>query len=571
MSSIWGPVVGPETICFQLWAPDLDELTLEIDGAEPQAMIAAGDGWFKAEAHARPGQRYRYRLADGTAVPDPASRRQDGGPHGWSVVVDTAIHDWHEKDWRGRPWTETVIQELHVGTLGGYDGVRERLDEIVDLGITAIQLMPIGTFPGSRNWGYDGVLPYALDESYGTPEQLKALIDAAHQRRLMVFLDVVYNHFGPDGNYLNSYARGFFDDTAHTPWGGAVAVERTPVATYFIDNALMWINDYRFDGLRFDAVHAIANNAFLDRMADAIRKNTPSDRHVHLILENENNDAERLGAGRYDAQWNDDFHNVMHVLLTDEVDAYYADFADNPTERLARCLSEGFVYQGEPSANHEGKRRGSPSGHLPPVRFVSFLQNHDQVGNRAFGERLINLVDTDRMKVATALLVLCPQIPLIFMGDDVAAENPFLFFTDFRGELADAVRLGRRNEFSKFPAFADPVQRENIPDPNAVDSFRRSISTPGQRAVEWRDFFRTILKLRHEYVIPRLGGSAAIGAEVIGDKAVSARWRMADGAELSIAVNLGTSPIDFPEQSGETLFSIGNASRSPGISVSIKG
>ena len=570
MNRRWGPSIGPDTTRFRLWAPDLDTLMLEIDGTGPRAMTATDEGWFEREARVRPGTRYRFRLPDGTVVPDPASRLQDGGPHGWSVLVDQGGYNWRAKDWCGRPWTQTVIQELHAGTLGGYDAIRERLDAIADLGVTAIELMPIGAFSGTKNWGYDGVLPYAPDESYGTPQQLKALIDAAHQRGLMMFLDVVYNHFGPDGNYLSSYARSFFDDAAQTPWGGAVAVDRPAVAAYFIENALMWLQDYRFDGLRFDAVHAIADNAFLDRMAVEIRSQLSPDRDVHLILENENNDAERLESTRYDAQWNDDFHNTMHVLLTGEIDAYYADFADDPTGRLARCLAEGFVYQGEPSRNHAGKRRGSPSAHLPPVRFVSFLQNHDQIGNRAFGERLITLAEEDRLKAATALLILCPHIPLIFMGDEVGAETPFLFFTDFAGELADAVRKGRRNEFAKFPAFSDPAQREQIPDPNAAESFRRSIPEPGQRGGEaWRDFYKLLLGVRHEHIIPRLTGAVSIGADVIGDKAVAARWRMGDQTELAIAINLGKSPVDFPDHPGDTIFSFGQPSLPPSILVNI--
>ncbi|WP_188945256.1 malto-oligosyltrehalose trehalohydrolase, partial [Polymorphobacter multimanifer] len=463
----WGAsLTGPGRALFRLWAPDCDAVTLEIAGAPPLAMTGERGGWFGAEAAARVGTRYRFRLNADLVVPDPAARAQSGGVHGWSLVIDPDAYRWKNDGWRGRPWEETVIQEVHVGTLGGFAGVAETLPRLAELGVTAIELMPVNAFAGTRNWGYDGVLPFAPAESYGTPDDLKALIDRAHGLGLMVFLDVVYNHFGPDGNYLGAYAGGFFDADASTPWGGAVAVESPAVFAFFRENALMWLGEYRFDGLRFDAVHAIGNPAFLDRLAGDLRAATGPDRHVHLVLENEANDPDHLTPGRYDAQWNDDFHNVVHVLLTGENSGYYADFAARPAERLARCLAEGFIYQGQGSPNHAGTPRGKPSGHLPPTAFVSFLQNHDQIGNRAMGERLTLLADPAKLRAATALLLLAPQIPLLFMGDETGSRSPFLFFTDFDADLADAVREGRRREFAKFEAFADPSARERIPDPN---------------------------------------------------------------------------------------------------------
>ncbi|MEG3164180.1 malto-oligosyltrehalose trehalohydrolase [Sphingomonas sp. PB2P19] len=541
----WGARYADGTTTFRLWAPDRDAVSLEIDGADGQAMTRSSDGWFTTTAQVGPGTRYRFRIDVALAVPDPASRAQAGGVHGWSVVVDPDAYRWRSDGWRGRPREELVIQELHVGTLGGFAGVAEALPAIAELGVTAIELMPVGAFGGTRNWGYDGVLPYAPAESYGTPDQLKALVDRAHALGLAVFLDVVYNHFGPDGNYLGAYAQDFFDAEVDTPWGGAVAVEREPVGRFFIDNALMWLGDYRFDGLRFDAVHAIRDDAFLDAMAAEIRA-TITDRPVHLVLENENNDAERLAPGRYDAQWNDDFHNVLHVLLTSEDSAYYADFADHPAERLARCLGEGFIYQGEGSPNHGGTPRGTPSAHLPPTAFVAFLQNHDQIGNRAMGERLTLLADPQKLRAATVLLLLGPQIPLLFMGDETGSETPFLFFTDFQDDLANAVREGRRREFSKFAAFADPAARETIPDPNALTTFEHSRVEPGPDAEAWRSLYRDLLAIRHREIIPRLLGARPLGAEAIGGGAVVARWRMADAAVLTIAINLGNEPVAFP-------------------------
>jgi maltooligosyltrehalose trehalohydrolase len=553
----WGPQLreGADTV-FRLWAPDRDAVTLEIDGAPSVPMRRDGEGWFHTDAPAGAGTRYRFRLDAELAVPDPASRLQSGGVLGWSVVVDPAFA-WSATEWRGRPWEETVLLEVHAGALGGFAGIRDSLPAIAASGITAIELMPVNAFGGTRNWGYDGVLPYAVAEPYGSPAELKTLVDSAHVLGVSVFLDVVYNHFGPDGNYLNAYASAFFDPDVDTPWGGAVAVDADPVHRFFVDNALMWLRDYRIDGLRFDAVHAIANDGFLDRMATEIRAALP-ERHVHLVLENEKNDAERLGPGRYDAQWNDDFHNVLHVLLTGETSAYYGDFADRPAERLARCLKDGFIYQGEGSANHDGAPRGKPSGHLPSTAFVAFLQNHDQVGNRAMGERLIHLTDRDKLRAATALLLLGPQIPLLFMGEDEGSESPFLFFTDFHDELADAVREGRRREFAKFDAFADAEAREKIPDPNALSTFESSIPAPGPAAGEWRALYRELLSLRCAHIVPRLQGAVGLVADVHGTAGVKVRWRMADGAILTIAIDLSDTPVLPDSEDGDLIFREGD-------------
>lgn len=557
MTALWGPLrIDPETVRFRLWAPDRDIVALEIDTGQRITMQRDDEGWFSVDAKAAPGCLYRFRLDEDLAVADPASRAQHGGVHGWSVLHDPEGYAWKCADWAGRPWHEAVIQEVHAGVLGGFDGVAERLSALADLGVTAIQLMPIAAFAGTRNWGYDGVLPFAVAEAYGSPDALRSLIDQAHAHGLMVMLDVVYNHFGPDGNYLGAYAKGFFDEHTDTPWGGAVAVSRTPVRRFFIENALMWLRDYRFDGLRFDAVHAIADDAFLDEMAREIRSQLPG-RHIHLVLENENNDADRLAPGLYDAQWNDDFHNVLHVLLTRETDAYYAGFASDPTARLARCLAEGFIYQGETPPGESAHPRGTPSAHLPTTRFVSFLQNHDQIGNRAMGERLTVLADHDRLRAATALLLLSPQIPLIFMGDEDGSTSPFLFFTDFTDDLAEAVREGRRREFASFAAFADPAAREAIPDPNAPDTFRASTPEPGADAGRWRDFYRDLLKLRHQQIIPRLADTHGLGADVLGEGAVCARWEMADGNTLTIAVNLGDGAVRFPAIA-DPLFALGS-------------
>ncbi len=557
----WGPQkLDDGRTRFALWAPNLDEApSLELrDGASLAMTAQVQTGWYAADTSAPAGTRYRFRLPDGLAVPDPASQGQDGGVHGWSVTLDAAQYIWRTPDWRGRAWGESVIWECHAGILGGFTGVAEKLAEIAELGFTAIELMPVAAFAGSRNWGYDGVLPYAPAEAYGSPAELKALVDRAHELGFSIYLDVVYNHFGPDGNYLGAYAGEFFRP-ADTPWGAGIATDRDPVARFFIDNALMWLGEYRFDGLRFDAVHAIGDDAFLDRMGGEIRAAFP-DRQIHLMLENEANDPERL-TGPYDAQWNDDFHNAIHVLLTGETDGYYEGFANDPARRLARTLAEGFAYQGEEMVN--GHRRGAPSGHLPPTSFVNFLQNHDQVGNRALGERLTTLIDHQVLRAATVLHLLSPAIPLVFMGEEMGSTTPFLFFTDFGHALADAVREGRRREFVHFPAFADEAARARIPDPNDHATFEASIPQAGPDAEEWRALYRDLLAIRARDIVPHLAGCRSLGAEVVGKGAIKARWRLGNGAELAILANFGNEPLERDAPAGRQLFRTGDLTTGP--------
>ncbi|UOB26347.1 malto-oligosyltrehalose trehalohydrolase [Pseudomonas orientalis] len=524
---------------FALWAPDAFYVSVELQEGKSVAMLPQADGWFEVEIACPAGTLYRFNIDGERDVPDPASRAQALDVHGWSRVVDPLAYQWQHSHWQGRPWHEAVIYELHVGAMGGYAEVEKHLPRLAELGVTAIELMPLAQFPGERNWGYDGVLPYAPQATYGSPEQLKHLIDSAHGHGLAVILDVVYNHFGPDGNYLGQYAKGFFQEDVHTPWGAGIDFERREVRDFFLDNALMWLLEYRFDGLRLDAVHAIDNPGFLQELAQRVRQQVDTGRHVWLVLENELNQAGLLKHD-FDAQWNDDFHNVLHVLLTGETDAYYSDFAEQPTAKLARCLGEGFIYQGQPTRH--GHARGEPSGELPPTAFVVFLQNHDQIGNRALGERLHQLCPPQALKAATALLLLSPMIPLMFMGDEVNAAEPFLFFTDHHGELAQAVREGRRNEFADFAAFHDPEQRERIPDPNALTTFLQSRPTLAEN--EHAQFYRHLLSLRHQYVVPHLPGSVALGARVLADGAVTARWRLGNGSVLHIDLNLSAEPVD---------------------------
>jgi len=539
---------------FRIWAPTQRAVSLAIDGAAALPMSRTTDGWFELEANCGAGTRYRYILQDGTAVPDPASRAQDGDTGGRSVVVDPSTYRWRNPDWRGRPWHETILYELHTGVYGGFAGVARELPRLAALGVNAIELMPIAEFPGARNWGYDGALPFTPESSYGSPDDLRSLVDAAHGHGLMIFLDVVYNHFGPDGNYLPLYAPEFFRHDVSTPWGPAIDFRRKEVRRFFTENALYWLLEYRFDGLRLDAVHAITEADWLSEMAAEVRNTVEPGRHVHLVLENDDNTASYLERD-FVAQWNDDAHHVLHVLLTGEREGYYEDYKDNPAELLARALKSGFVYQGEPSLHRGGKSRGTPSATLPPTAFVMFLQNHDQIGNRAFGERLTVLANPAALDAAIALQLLCPQIPLLFMGEEQASVAPFLFFTDHNAELAEAVRMGRRREFAGFSKFSDPKLLADLPDPNDAITFNRSmpIAAPG-KAASREAYYRRLLEVRRQEIVPRLQGACAVSARAVGPAAAVAHWRMGDNSLLAIGVNLGSDAAQMAVHQGRLLF-----------------
>jgi maltooligosyltrehalose trehalohydrolase len=560
---------------FQLWAPDQPTLALVLEDQQrvlPMTRLETGFFAVTTEA-AHAGSRYRFQLEDGARVPDPASRHQPEDVAGPSEVIDPQAYAWQQAAWRGRPWHETVLYELHVGAFsaeGTFDGLRRRLDHLARLGITAVELMPLSEFSGTRNWGYDGVMPFAPDAAYGRPEDLKRLIDEAHARELMVFLDVVYNHFGPEGNYLPHYVASFFEPEEHTPWGAAINYQARPVRDFALHNALYWLEEYRFDGLRFDAADRIVDRGeehVLKEIAATVRRTLPAERHVHLVLENDRNEAhllERDAGGRpvyYDAQWNDDIHHVYHHLLTGEAAGYYADYAPGSHARLAKALTSGYVYQGDVSPWRDGAVRGEPSGHLPPTAFVAFLQNHDQIGNRAFGERLADLAEFEAVKAMQAVLLLAPNVPLLFMGEEWGATQPFCFFTDFHDALADAVREGRRREFRRFPEFASEAARAQIPDPNAASTFAASrldwsVMEQPEHA-EWLDLVRRLLRIRHEIIVPRLAGVRGGGADAALIDAAGLRvgWTLGDGARLSLVANLGARPQSgFPRPAGEVVF-----------------
>lgn len=571
-------LIGNGKVMFALWAPDLKAAGLELEDGEVRTMAALPDGWFVHTEACEPGTLYRFVTDDGTRVPDPASRQQADCLHGYSVVTDPDSYPWRETGWRGRPWHESIICEVHVGLLGGFKGLASWLPWFQQLGVTAIELMPLGHFPGERNWGYDVALPFAPDSSYGTPDELKALVDAAHSHGLMVYVDVIYNHFGPTGNYLPHYASQYFNDDEETPWGPAIDFSRRPVREFFIQNALMWVQDYRMDGLRLDAVHAIKDRGFLMELLHRVR-GAVTDREVHLMIENQHNTVSLLEEG-FDGQWNDDMHHTLHTILTNEDRGYYRDFAEDRTEKLLLCLTRGFAYQ---EGNDEALQA------LPPWRFICYLQNHDQIGNRAFGERLLTLADEHRVWAAAAMLLLSPMTPMFFMGEEIGSRQPFRFFTDHEPHLAEAVRQGRCEEFAALPGFK--ASANELPDPEDVKQFLVSYPYHNARPdgtwdpAEQRYLlrFREVLKLRHTHLFKLLADNMAadeqpgitkseqpdsneltetpaeagrsprtrtphvrsVAARRLGRHAVSAHWRVGDH-RLMMDVNLGEDEVALP-------------------------
>jgi malto-oligosyltrehalose trehalohydrolase len=544
----------------------------------PIDMGARAGGWFEVKLRdAAPGDRYAFEMPDGRVVPDPASRSQPDDVHGWSELPSPTPFPWRVA-WQGRRWEELVISEIHVGTFteqGTFTAAIDKLDLLASTGITAIELMPVADFAGQRNWGYDGVYPYAPDASYGCADDLRRLVDAAHGHGIAVLLDVVYNHFGPEGNYLPRLAPAFFTDRHQTPWGAAINFDSQSadnVREFFIQNAVYWLQEFRLDGLRLDAVHAIHDDSrlhVLDEIARRVHRAFP-DRPVHLILENEENQArplirERGGRmGLYTAQWNDDLHHALHVAATGEDAGYYGEYLGD-TRLLARSIAEGFAFQGE-IMQFRGRARGTPCKALPPTAFVSFLQNHDQIGNRAFGERLSQLTTPQKLRAVAAVQLLAPQIPLLFMGEEWGARQPFQFFCDFHGELAEAVRQGRREEFRRFPQFADATQRQRIPDPQSEDTFRgcklrwEDRELPAHAA--WLQWYQHVLETRRAHIVPLLREIHEAGAwQIVGEGAVSVRWSCARQRELRLAANLSAQNQRFPHDEGRVLWHEGEQSQ----------
>jgi maltooligosyltrehalose trehalohydrolase len=572
----FGPKLTSDGTAFRLWAPAAKRVDLLL-GQQRHALASAKHGWFETTiADAEAGTRYRFRIDDEIDVPDPASAFQPNDVFGPSEVIDHGSYHWRATDWRGRPWHETVLLEAHVGAFtkeGTYKAMIGKLDHLVETGTTALELLPLADFAGLRNWGYDGVLWYAPDSAYGRPEDLKLLIDEAHLRGLMVFLDVVYNHFGPEGNYLGRYAPAFFTE-AQTPWGSAIDYRVPQARAFAIENALYWLDEYRFDGLRLDAVHAITETGEIPMLHDLSLATgefaAETGRHIHLVLENDDNCVSLLDPnqdpprGKYQAQWNDDYHHAWHVRLTAETQGYYRDYQRSPLADIARCLGSGFAYQGEASEHRGGKPRGETSGGLPPIAFVNFLQNHDQIGNRPFGDRLEALAKPEAVEAALAITLLAPAIPMLFMGEEWGSKVPFPFFCDFKGGLAEAVRKGRRDEY----AWAYEKFGGDVPDPLSEGTFRSAILDWQNVAGSGRErlvLVRELLVLRRRHIMPRLAGARFGEAHAADSGLLNASWHLGDGARLSLLANLSdrTIPSQANENQGTPIWGTASEAMTP--------
>ena len=538
---------------FDVWAPRPERVEVHADGSR-FPMVRGDRGRWSAEVPAAgPGTRYGFVLDGEGPFPDPRSRHQPDGPHGLSQVVDTGAFAWTDGGWRAPELADGVVYELHIGTFtpeGTFAAAARRLDALAELGITHVELMPVATFPGRHGWGYDGVDLFAPHPAYGGPEGLAAFVDAAHRRGLAVLLDVVYNHLGPDGNYLGRFGP-YFTDAHTTPWGEAVNLDRADsdqVRRFFIDNALFWLDEYHLDGLRIDAVHAMADFSaihFLEQLAAEVRAmEASSGRRLVLIAEDNRNDPrvvrrrERGGWG-LDAQWSDDFHHALHVALTAERDGYYLDFEG--LGDLAAAIEGPFVYDGRYSPFRRAIHGAPPMG-LPAGRFVVSLQTHDQVGNRAVGGRIAHLVSPGRARIGAALMLLSPYVPMLFQGEEWGASSPFLFFTDHQDPaLADAVRRGRREEFRAFGWEGDA-----LPDPQAEETFTRSRLDWDERDLpkhaRMLQWYRDLIGLRAR--TPGIGGLHSLPARARFDAAE--QWLVMDRGPLSVAANIAGVPRRLP-------------------------
>ncbi|MDB6095451.1 MAG: malto-oligosyltrehalose trehalohydrolase [Verrucomicrobia bacterium] len=508
-----GALVTVSGVTYRLWAPGRSSVGVMIGDHDPRLIALAPEPngyWSAHDGEGRAGDRYRFVLDGGPSAPDPASRWQPDGVHGYSACVDPAAYVWKADGWSRPQWTGQVIYELHVGAFtdaGTFLAAIDKLDHVRALGAEAIELMPLGDFPGNRNWGYDGVALYAPARCYGTPDDLRALVDAAHFRGLAVILDVVYNHLGPVGNYLPEFSSRYFHATESTPWGSALNLDgeaSAGVRSFLLGNAAYWLDEFRVDGLRVDATHAIVDHSprhFLSELSALVHA-----RGAFLIAEDERNSLEILhtpenaGAG-FDAAWSDDFHHQLRVALTGNRESYFASYPGT-FAALADTLGHGWFYRGQPYPFWRGKPRGAECTHLSPAAFVLCIENHDQVGNRAGGERLEHLVSPAAYGAAAVLLCLSPYSPLLFMGQEWASSSPFLFFTDHEGERGKQVSEGRKKEFEQSGLNAGVT---DVPDPQDLDTFQRSKldwSRRDEKGAATLELFRACLRERHHWLTP---------------------------------------------------------------------
>ena len=536
----FGPVWRDGLVSFRLWAPEQSAVSLVIEGRVPLSMIREPGGWFTLATAAPAGVRYHFLLPDGSVVPDPASRFQPDDVHGQSEVVAPGSFRWTDAEWRGLPWHEAVIYELHIGTFtpdGTFGAAAVRLPYLKSLGVTVVEVMPVGDFPGRWSWGYDGVLLFAPDSRYGRPEDFKAFIDQAHAHGLAVLLDVVYNHFGPEGNYLPLLAPAH-TDLHVTPWGEAIDYgrrETTSMRDLVLANVRMWIGEFHLDGLRIDAAHEIRDREsdhILAAIANAAR-DAGNGRKIHLVLESARLESDRVSeAGGFVGQWNDDLHHALHAAITGETDKDYADCAGRP-DVLARALAEGFQ-----ADDGEGQTPAS----LPSKAFVSFLQNHDQVGNRARGERISMLAPAAACRAAAAVYLLAPQIPMLFQGEEWAASSPFPFFSDLAPIFAAAVRDGRIATFA-----VDPEDLLDPFDPATFAAARLDWNECRQsRHARVLDWYRAILRVRRREVVPLCAGIRKPARWSVDDGVIRVIWA-GDTKDLLLTLNLASQPAPLPE------------------------
>jgi maltooligosyltrehalose trehalohydrolase len=546
-----GAVLRGEVVDFCVWAPAADGVELHLVHPSVKLILMDRDprGYHRTTVQASAGTRYFYRL-HGKDYPDPASRSQPEGVHASSEVPEPTF-GWTDQDWRGLPLRELIFYELHVGTFsesGSFAAVIHHLDELAELGITAIELMPIAQFPGTRNWGYDGVFPYAPHNSYGRPADLKRLVDAAHQRGIAVAIDVVYNHLGPEGNYLDAFGP-YFTDRYRTPWGRALnfdGPDSEPVREFFLNSALLWVTDYHVDVLRVDAVHAIADQSaypFLQQLAEGVHERAEQlGRKVYVIAESDLNDprlvrTRELGGYGMDGQWNDDFHHALHRLLTGESSGYYGDFGS--VNDLAKALRDGFVYEGNYS-EFRRRRHGAPARDISPVRFVVCSQNHDQVGNRLRGERLATLVSYEQLKLAAGVVLLSPYLPLLFMGEEYGESSPFQYFVSHSDpDLIEAVRNGRREEFALFHWEGE------APEPQEEATFLRSRlrrSNLEENQV-LRALYQELIRLRKEHAALMPPTQRHIDAHALENERVLVVRRWTSGQQIITIFNFGEQPV----------------------------
>jgi len=550
-----GAELASTGVHFRVWAPDRKEVTVVATSGGRKIAVGlkpeTGGYWSATAAGLRAGDRYGFRLdSDSRTYPDPFSRFQPDGPHGPSEVVDPAAFAWTDGGWKGIALPGQVLYELHVGTFspaGTWKGAAEHLDKLADLGVTCIEVMPVAEFPGEFGWGYDGVSLFAPSHLYGTPDDFRRFVDRAHGLGLGVILDVVYNHLGPDGNYLPAFSSHYFSDRHKTDWGEAInydGPQSEAVREFFVSNATYWIREFHLDGLRLDATQNIYDSSPLHVVAELSRdaRRAAGGKSLLLIAENEEQRSlllrpiEEEGHG-LDAVWNDDFHHTAIVALTGQSEAYYSDYRGTPQE-LISAIKRGYLYQGQTSA-WQKKRRGTSALKTPPRRFISFLENHDQVANSARGSRRHQLGHPGQYRALTALLLLAPTTPLLFQGQEFAAQAPFLYFADHHSELAPLVAEGRRKFLSQFPSLTSPETQQGIPDPADRETFERCRLdwSERERNAEMVSLHRDLLTLRRED--PVLSGGASVDGAVLGDNAFLIRFFAPDGLDRLFLMNLG--------------------------------